>query len=192
MIRMRWQWWQSLSAMADAVTALPKTSAHMPVPTFVVTIAGLLSYLLETSWKMRSAPRLPVCRQPSSPSIGSDRCGQERILRSSWPLSAARGVLDGMLAADEARQPAVPHGLHAERDREMGLAHARAPDGYHVLVPVHEAERGEVLDLRPGHARLEGPAGVLERLRAGEARLPCLAADDALAPEPRLVGGHPG
>ena len=97
-----------------------------------------------------------------------------------------------MLAADEARQPAVPHGLHAERDREMGLAHARAPDGYRVLVPVHEAERGVVLDLRPGHARLEGPVGVLERLHIGEARLPCLAADDALAPEPRLVGGHPG
>ena len=62
MIRMRWQWWQSLSAMADAGTALPKTSAHMPIPTFVVTMAGLLSYLLETSWKTRPAPRLSICR----------------------------------------------------------------------------------------------------------------------------------
>ena len=51
------------------------------------------------------------------------------------------------LAADEVRQPAVPHGLHPEGDREMGLAHAGAPDEDHVLVPVHEPQRGQVLDL---------------------------------------------
>jgi hypothetical protein len=43
---MRWQWWQSLSAMAEALTALPKTSAHRPIPTFVVTMVDLFSYLL--------------------------------------------------------------------------------------------------------------------------------------------------
>lgn len=36
-------------------------------------------------------------------------------------VGRALEVLDEMLAADEVRQPAVPHGLHAERDREMGL-----------------------------------------------------------------------
>lgn len=45
-------------------------------------------------------------------------------------VGRALEVLDEMLAADEVRQPAVPHGLHAERDGEMGLAHARAPDEY--------------------------------------------------------------
>ena len=37
-------------------------------------------------------------------------------------VGRALEVLDEMLAADEVRQPAVPHGLHPERDGEMGLA----------------------------------------------------------------------
>ena len=37
-MRIRWQWWQSLSAIADATTGSPKTFAHDPIPTLVVTM----------------------------------------------------------------------------------------------------------------------------------------------------------
>lgn len=42
-IRMTVQWWQSLSAMADAVTGSPNTFAQAPIPTLVVTMVDLRS-----------------------------------------------------------------------------------------------------------------------------------------------------
>ena len=39
-----------------------KTFAHDPIPTLVVTMVDLLSYLLETSWNSRSAPCLSTSR----------------------------------------------------------------------------------------------------------------------------------
>lgn len=61
-MRIGWQWWQSLSAIADATTGSPKTFAHDPIPTLVVTMVDLLSYLLETSWNSRPAPCLSTSR----------------------------------------------------------------------------------------------------------------------------------
>lgn len=37
------QWWQSLSATAEAVTLLPNTSPHLPTGTLVVTMVDRLS-----------------------------------------------------------------------------------------------------------------------------------------------------
>lgn len=108
------------------------------------------------------------------------------------PVGRAFEVPGEAPAADGARRPAVPRGPRAGRHGEMGLPHARAPDGCRVLVPVDEAGRGGVPGPRPRHARPAGPAGVPGRPRAGEARPPCLAADDAPAPGPRPAGGRPG
>ena len=37
------QWWQSLSATAEAVTLLPNTSPHLPTGTLVVTTVDRFS-----------------------------------------------------------------------------------------------------------------------------------------------------
>lgn len=61
------QWWHRRSAIALAVTLLPKTSPHLPTGTFVVTMVERPStYLLFTSWNSRSAPSFPMSRCPSS------------------------------------------------------------------------------------------------------------------------------
>jgi hypothetical protein len=88
--RMGWQWWQGPPAIADAVTALPRTPARMPIPTLVAATVDPLPCPLEAGREAGSAPRLPTCGHPGPPSIGGDGREQRRVLRPGWPLSAAR------------------------------------------------------------------------------------------------------
>lgn len=77
-------------------------------------------------------------------------------------------VLDQPRAVGEVHLLAGHHRLVAYGYRQVGLADARAADEHDVVAAVDELERGQLLDQPAGHARLETPVEVGQRLYVGE------------------------
>ena len=117
-----------------------------------------------------------------------------RVVLESLLQDAARlrvlEVLDEPGAVHEPHLAPRADGLDADGHGEVGLADARAAHEQHVLGALYEPERGELLDARPRHARLEVPVEVGEALHVREARGAYALPDDPRLARRDLDAGH--
>ena len=89
-------------------------------------------------------------------------------LREAILLHGALQVLHQLRAVCEVDLLAGHDRLVAYRDRQVRLADAGAADEHDVVAALEELQRRELLERAPGHARLEGPFEVRQRLEERE------------------------
>ena len=78
-------------------------------------------------------------------------------------------LFNELVAVDVVGRESVPRRHQAQSGGQMGLAHTRRPEEYHVFPILQEAHGGQLVDLALVYGGLEGEIEVVQGLLDGEA-----------------------